>query len=527
MKKLYVLIMLILLSCFSLSAGWAATAPEVPSDLEASAVSSSEIKLTWQDNSDNESGFKIERKISGGTYKQIAVVDDGITNYRNTGLSTDTKYYYRVRAYNSTGNSAFTNEASATTKDVTPDAPTKLVASTISSSRIKLTWDDNSDNELGFKIERKRASGFYTQIAEVDDDVTSYTDTGLSDDTVYYYRIRAYNSAGNSAYSNIDSSITGELPRAPSDLEATVLSPSKIKLRWDDNSDNELGFKIERKKSGGTYTQIKVVEEDIETFTNTGLSSDTKYYYRVRAYNEAGNSSYSDAITIKTGVVPSAPSALKATALSSSKIKLTWKDNSDNEEGFKIERRKSGGSFSQIEKVNENITTFTDTGLSITTRYYYRVRAYADTGNSNYTNESAATTSGAETIIKLTVGETSYYVDSVKKTMDAAPIIMNNRTLLPIRYVAEAIGAKVAWNDRDRKVTITLKGTTMELWIGVNYAKVNGAFTFIDSTNTAVAPIIIEPGRTMLPLRFVSENLGAQVDWNASKKEITVTYPAP
>ena len=111
--------------------------------------------------------------------------------------------------------------------------------------------------------------------------------------------------------------------------------------------------------------------------------------------------------------------------------------------------------------------------------------------------------------------------------MDAAPVIMESRTLLPIRYVAEAIGAKVSWNNNERKVTITLKGTIIELWIGLNYAKVNGEFKLIDSTNTTVTPIIVEPGRTMLPLRFVSENLGAKVDWNSSKREVTITYPAP
>jgi titin len=526
-KKISFIIMMILLFCLAETTAWAATKPSAPSDLEANTISSSGIKLTWKDNSDNETGFKIERKKSGGIYSQIAVVDDNITTYTSTGLSSNTKYYYRVRAYNSTGNSAYSNEDSATTMDSPPEAPSNLAASTISTSKIRLTWEDNSDNELGFKIERKKSDGSYTQIAEVDNNITTYTNTGLSNDTEYYYRVRAYNSAGNSAYSNVDSSRTGVIPTAPSDLEATGVSSTKIKLTWEDNSYNELGFKIERKKSGGSYSQIKVVTDDITTYTDSRLVTDTKYYYRVRAYNNIGDSAYTDEVAARTGVVPTAPTDLKATAISSSKIKLTWEDNSDNESGFKIERRKSSGTFSQIETVGEDTTTYTDTGLSSNTRYYYRVRAYTDTGNSSYSNEVATTTTGAETIVKLVVGNTSYYVNNVKKTMDTAPIIKDSRTLLPIRYVAEAIGAKVTWDNRERKVTITLKSTTIELWIGVNYAKVNGAFMFIDSTNTSVVPIIIEPGRTMLPLRFVSENLGAQVDWNASKKEVTVTYPAP
>jgi hypothetical protein len=72
-----------------------------------------------------------------------------------------------------------------------------------------------------------------------------------------------------------------------------------------------------------------------------------------------------------------------------------------------------------------------------------------------------------------------------------------------------------------------MEGTAIALWIGQNRANVNGEYKLIDSMNSSVTPIIVEPGRTMLPLRFVSENLGAKVDWNSSKREVTITYPAP
>jgi hypothetical protein len=184
---------------------FSAAIPSAPSGLSATAASSNQINLTWTDNSNNEDGFRIERKTgAGGTYAQIAQVAAGVTSYQNTGLSATTTYYYRVRAYNAVGNSAYSNEASATTPGATvPSAPSGLSATAASSNQINLTWTDNSNNEDGFRIERKTgAGGTYAEIATVGAGVTTYQNTGLAASTTYYYRVRAYNAAGNSSYSN-------------------------------------------------------------------------------------------------------------------------------------------------------------------------------------------------------------------------------------------------------------------------------------------------------------------------------------
>jgi C1A family cysteine protease len=181
--------------------------PEAPSGLNASALSASRIDLAWTENSDDEDGFRIERCTGSGcsSFAQIATVGAGVTAYSNTGLSGGTSYYYRVRAYNNGGNSASSNTAGATTQTVSPPAaPSGLTATAAATSQINLAWTDNSSNETGFEIERCTGSGCtgFVQIATVGAGVRSYSNTGLSANTIYRYRVRAYNADANSAYSN-------------------------------------------------------------------------------------------------------------------------------------------------------------------------------------------------------------------------------------------------------------------------------------------------------------------------------------
>lgn len=183
--------------------------PVAPANLTATAVSSSQIDLTWTDSDNTETGFKIERCTGAGCtdFTQIATVGANVTSYSNTGLTASTSYSYRVRAYNAIGDSDYSNTASALTLEApaTPAAPTNLVATAVSRSQINLTWTDNAINETGFYIERCRGATCtnFTQIAAVGPDVTSFANSGLTANTSYRYRVRAYNASGTSAYSNI------------------------------------------------------------------------------------------------------------------------------------------------------------------------------------------------------------------------------------------------------------------------------------------------------------------------------------
>lgn len=124
-------------------------------------------------------------------------------------------------------------------------------------------------------------------------------------------------------------------------------------------------------------------------------------------------------------------------------------------------------------------------------------------------------------VMKLTLGSETISVDGKQVPIDAGPDIFNSRTFIPIRIVTEVFGGSIAWDAVEQKVTIVRNGTTLNLWIGKNAAEIDGKSVSID-TNPAVVPVI-SYGRTLLPLRFVAESLGLDIQWDGTTHTITIT----
>jgi hypothetical protein len=150
------------------------------------------------------------------------------------------------------------------------------------------------------------------------------------------------------------------------------------------------------------------------------------------------------------------------------------------------------------------------------------IRIVATDKAGNMTEKTISVKYVRATVLEIQIGSKMMSVNGSSVPIDVAPVIVEGRTLLPIRWVAEPFGAAVVWDADEKKVGVSLGSRTVELWIGRNGATVNGVATPIDASDPKVVPIIIS-GRTFLPLRFVAENLGLQVTWDASTRTVTVT----
>jgi len=185
--------------------------------------------------------------------------------------------------------------------------PTNLIATDISQTQIDLSWKDNAIVESDFRIERSQnGTTGWTEIATVGTNVTSFNDTGLSCDTVFYYRVRAHRDSDNgyTAYSNVANASTQLCPPPPppANVSATAISRTQIDVGWQDIPD-ESHFYVERSPAGSTtWSLVAVVEANITSYSNTGLWCGTTYLYRIRAYRQSDGqySTYSDVVSDTT-----------------------------------------------------------------------------------------------------------------------------------------------------------------------------------------------------------------------------------
>lgn len=228
-------------------------------------------------------------------WTQVGTTAANVSSWANGGLSASTTYTYRVMAYNATGDSPPSNQASATTQALSgPSAPTASGPTSVTSSSFTANWSSVS-GASAYQLDVSSNSAFSSYVSGYQSlnvgNVVSRSVSGLSASTTYYYRVRASNANGTSGNSNIVSVTTTAAadttaPTVPSGLTASAASASQINLSWnvatDSGGSGVAGYRVYQ--SGSQITSTAAT-----SYAQTGLSANLQYCFTVAAYDNAGN----------------------------------------------------------------------------------------------------------------------------------------------------------------------------------------------------------------------------------------------
>ncbi len=325
-----------------------------------------------------------------------------LTTVSVTGLNEMTIYYYRIRAYNTKGFSDYSNTVTTTTLPNPPSAPFANSADNILQTSFTANWS-RSSTATGYRLDAAQDSGFTNFVSGfINKDIgnlTSTSVTGLSANTTYYYRVCAYNTGGTSVFSSTITTITLPYPPpAPVANIATDTLQTSFTANWS-NSSTATGYQLDVATDNGFTSFVSGYYDKHTNMTYvsvTGLNANTTYYYRVRAYNRGGPSTYSNTITITTlPEPPNAPSVKPATSILQTTFTANWSSLA-TATGYRLDVATNPGFTSFVTGLNDkdvgNITKYSVTALSAMTTYYYRVRAYNTGGTGVSSNTINVTT---------------------------------------------------------------------------------------------------------------------------------------
>ena len=368
--------------------------PEPATALTAVPLTQTVNKLDWTQaagTTDAQSGFEVYRATtSGGPYQFVALLGATTKTFKDSSLTTNTVYYYKVRAVNGTGAAAASNEAAAkTVTDKTPPtAPSNLTATTKSNTEALLKWNASTDN-----VAVARYDIYVNGVKLYTTTLLQFTVGQLDSSKFYTFIVKAVDSAenvsppSNQATLNTIGKTPDYTPGVPSSLTATAINYTEINLTWADTLSNETGYEIVRSLTdGGTYTPVGTVNKNQTSFTDSGLVATKTYFYKIRAIAAGSQSDYSTSVSATTGDLPATPvppTDLTGSVAPSGNIALNWSDNSSNETGFSVYRSSDNHTFTLLSSLPANSNAYTDTTATGVAVYYYYVSAGNDAGSSN------------------------------------------------------------------------------------------------------------------------------------------------
>ncbi len=363
-----------------------------PTNLTAAAnqFNLTTVELNWTNNATNATGTVVERSLTPSTgFAPIANL--GVVNsFSNTGLTENTRYFYRVTSVAAGQQSDYSNEATILTGITTPS---DLTATATSANLVVVRWSDNSSNESGYRVERQNlVTGAFALLANLPANSVEFTDVNLNPDTQYTYRVSAVGLNGNTAvYTANASALT--FPATPTGLVARGVNSSRIDLTWVDNSTTEFGYEIWRSTSAaGTYTLVdRITRQNMTSFSDNTVAHNIMYYYRVRAFREAG--AFSAVSNTAVGITKFDAPELRLVVAANKRVVLEWTNNTPDAEGFILERTSMLDNnvptgFASITTLSRGVTTYTDNNVQPGITYFYRLRAFNNTTRATSANSN-------------------------------------------------------------------------------------------------------------------------------------------
>lgn len=368
-----------------------------PTNLQVLAIPNSlSLRLEWKDTSTGETGFEVETTRIGSS--STKTVPANTTQYKDA-MEADQIVAYRVRAVAGSSYSPWSDSVKWTSY---PAGPTNLTAklSTTQSNYVDFSWKNNSKVNPSFILLKANASNVLIKSIKIPAGQTSYKDTEVADNSSYGYAVMAETVGGMSAQSN---KVTVTVLARPTNLTLSCFPGTFVpQLKWQDNSNGETGFIVERALEGqkSNFDQFTVPANT--TQYNDKVQPDTKYYYQVRAVSSNGASANSNCVVWSSA--PKEPANLQVYASASSYIKLTWQDTSQTETQFLISRD-STKEVAML-KAPANSTSYIDTAVTPGVTYKYSIAANNEVSKnmSDFTAQVAVTTLVAPTDLKAKAG---------------------------------------------------------------------------------------------------------------------------
>ncbi len=388
-----------------------ATAPDAPAVPTVTALGTTRLQVTWSAPNDNGAAitdYDVQYRVGSSGGWTDAGYDGTDTTTPVTGLRAATTYQVQVRATNREGTSDWSTAGRGRTDDpaaTAPDAPAVPTVTALSPTRLQVTWTAPNDNGAAitdYDVQyRVGSSGGWTDAGYDGTDTTTPV-TGLTAETTYQVRVRATNRAGTSDWSPAGRGRTdaATAPDAPAVPTVTALSPTSLQVTWtapNDNgatiSDYDVQYRV---GSSGDWTDAGYDGTDTTTPV-TGLTAETTYQVRVRATNSEGTSDWSPAGRGRTdaATAPDAPAVPTVTALSPTRLQVTWTAPNDNGApilDYDVQYRVGGSGGWTDAGYDGTDTTTAITGLTAATPYQVRVRATNSVGNSLWSNGANAAT---------------------------------------------------------------------------------------------------------------------------------------